>query len=95
MPIVERTGRAKLDLAEIWSYIARDNEAAASRFIERVEERFRLLAQYPDLGKPQDRLARGLRSFPVDRYVIFYRSIEAGVRILRVLSGYRDFADLF
>jgi len=40
-------------------------------------------------------LAARLRSFPVGSYVIFYRPMENGVEIVRVLHGARDLPPLF
>src|SRR4051794_21023186 len=36
-----------------------------------------------------------LRSFPVGRYVVFYRLSEPGIEVTRVLSAYRDIETLF
>jgi toxin ParE1/3/4 len=36
-----------------------------------------------------------LRSFPVDRYLIFYRPVKGGIQIVRVLSGYQDLTAIF
>jgi toxin ParE1/3/4 len=47
------------------------------------------------MGRRRDELLPLLRSFPVDDYLIFYRSIEEGIEILRVVSGYRDLEKLF
>ena len=47
------------------------------------------------MGRQRDELAPTLRSFPVGRYVIFYRSIEGGIEVARVLSAYRDLGRLF
>jgi len=44
----------------------------------------------------RDELAADLRSFPVGRYVIYYRSLPNGVEIVRVLHSARDLnADFF
>ncbi|MEX1025024.1 MAG: type II toxin-antitoxin system RelE/ParE family toxin [Planctomycetota bacterium] len=40
----------------------------------------------------------GLRSFPVkgfDKHLIFYRSTEHGIEVLRVLHGARDLGTIF
>ncbi|NES81639.1 MAG: type II toxin-antitoxin system RelE/ParE family toxin [Moorea sp. SIO2B7] len=41
------------------------------------------------------RLLPLLRSFPIDDYLIFYRPLDNGIEILRVISGYRDLEKLF
>lgn len=90
MAVIVKSPRAKRDLLEIWDYIADDSEARADAFIARFDEKFRLLAERSGLGRPRDELAEGLRSFPVGRYVIFFRSIPNGVEIVRVLHSARD-----
>ncbi len=47
------------------------------------------------MGKPRDELFPNIRSFPVDNYLIFYRPLDKGIEILRVISGYRDLEKLF
>lgn len=47
------------------------------------------------MGRRRDELARNVRSFPINDYLIFYRPIEEGVEILRVVSGYQDLEGLF
>ena len=47
------------------------------------------------MGKKRDELLPYLRSFPVENYLIFYRPIEEGIEVLRVVSGYRDLKRLF
>jgi toxin ParE1/3/4 len=49
----------------------------------------------PQLGRRREELSPRLRSFPVGRYVIFYRPLENGIEIARVLHGARDFPPLF
>lgn len=85
---------AKSDLEEIWFYIARDNPDAADKFVRVLVSRFPTLASMPDLGRKREELSPRLRSFPVGRYVIFYRPIEKGVEIARVLHGARDLPPL-
>ena len=90
MPVVIKRPRAKSDLVEIWDYIAEDSEARADAFIERIDKKFCTLAQRPGMGRLRDELAVDLRSFPVGRYVIFYRPLFNGVNIVRVLHSARD-----
>jgi toxin ParE1/3/4 len=90
MPVILKRPRAKSDLVEIWDYIADDSEARADAFLDRIDQKFRTLAQRPGIGRLRDELAEGLRSFPVGRYVVFYRPLPEGVEIVRVLHGARD-----
>lgn len=90
MPIVTVRPRARIDIAEIWEYIAEDSEAQADIFVDRVDAQFQLLSQQPGIGRMRNELRDGLRSFPFERYVIFYLVIENGIDIVRVLHGARD-----
>jgi toxin ParE1/3/4 len=86
---------ARSDLDEIWFYIAQNNVEAADIFIRLIVSRFPKLAAMPQLGRQREELSARLRSFPVGRYVIFYRPMEKGIEIARVLHGARDFPPLF
>lgn len=81
---------AEQDLLDIWLYIAADNPANADRFLDRLEETARKLAEFKHMGSERSELAEGLKSFPYERYVIFYRDAGAGVELVRVLHGARD-----
>ena len=87
--------RAREDLLEIWGYIADDSEANADGFIDRIYETMELLARQPGLGRHRDELAAGIQSFPVGRYIIFYRVAAGAVEIVRVLHGARDIENIF
>lgn len=95
MSVIIKRPRAKSDLAEIWDYIADDSEARADTFVDTIDGKFRTLAERPNIGRAREELAEGLRSFPVGRYVIFFRPISNGVEIVRVLHGARDLYSIF
>ena len=86
---------ARADLNEIWFYIAQDDPEAADRFIRVLVSRFPKIAAAPELGRQREELSPRLRSFPVGRYVIFYRPVENGIEVVRVLHGARDLPPLF
>lgn len=87
--------RAREDLLEIWSYIAEDSEENADGFIDKIHETMELLAGQPGLGRHRDELAPGIQSFPVGRYIIFYRVLSNAIEIVRVLHGARDIENIF
>ena len=95
MPRVLRTPEADDDLWEILVYIARDNEDAAFRLIDTIDEKLYMLAQFPGGGQARPELLPNLRSFPVGNYLIFYRPIEDGIEVLRVVHGARNLRRLF
>ena len=90
MPIIVKSPKAKADLIEIWDYIADDSEIRADAFIQTIDKKFHILVIEPLLGVARDEIEAELRSFPVGRYVIFYRRISDGIEIIRVLHGARD-----
>jgi toxin ParE1/3/4 len=89
MSLYRLTEQARQDLDEIWLYIAEDNPAA-DQFLDTLYEKSVLLAGQPLLGHLQPELALNLRSFPVGNHVIFYRPIDNGIEVARVLHGARD-----
>ena len=40
-------------------------------------------------------MATGLRSLPLGNYIIFYRPIDDGIEVVRILHGARDLPPLF
>jgi toxin ParE1/3/4 len=88
---VLRTSEACADIDAIWDYIASDSSAAADRVVDELYERFRLLAESPGIGESQPTLADGTyRRFTHRNYVIYFRPIENGIVVVRVLHGARD-----
>ena len=86
---------ARQDLIDIHDYIARDDVEAALRFVQRLEQRCNGMADMPGMGRRREDLAPGLRSVTEGNYVIVYRPLEDGVRILRVLQGSRNLPSQF
>src|SRR5689334_14900290 len=87
---------AKEDLIEQAEFIARDNLEAALRFLDSAEQTFALLARLPRIGKSRrvkSRVFANVRQFPIagfQKYLVFYRPIEGGIEVFRVLHGARD-----
>ena len=93
---IERTPQALEDLAEQGEYIGRDSLPAEIRFYEAEESAFQQLVAMPKMGVPREldnpRLA-GLRMWRIrgfEKHLIFYRLIEGGIEIVRVLHAARD-----
>ena len=87
---------ADQDILDIALHVAQKSSiGAADRLADRFFETFNLLAQSPMMGRSRPELAPLLRSFPVNNYIIFYRVIEYGVAIVRVVHGARDLPPLF
>jgi plasmid stabilization system protein ParE len=81
----------RLDLDEIWHYIAQDNRAAANRVEQELIAAMRLLADRPLLGHSrQDLTSKNVRFWSVYSYLIIYDPATTPLHILRIISGYRD-----
>ncbi|MBE9080165.1 type II toxin-antitoxin system RelE/ParE family toxin [Romeria aff. gracilis LEGE 07310] len=90
------TPTASRDLENIIDYIAeRADLDAAERILRKINEKCLRLASFPGMGRLREELAPNLRSFPIEQYLIFYRSVEDGVEIIRILSGYQNVTALF
>lgn len=95
MRTVSRTPAARGDLLEIWLYIAQDNLEAADRFLDTINEKCLLLAERPEMGPNRSDLGPHVRSFAVRDYLIYYRPIQTGIEVLRVIHGSRDIPAVF
>ena len=95
MPLVQRTAQADEDLIDLWVYIAQDNPDAADNLLDELENKFALLAGQPRLGAARSDIAPGLRHFPVGNYLILYREIDPGIKVVRVVHGARRLSHLF
>lgn len=84
------------DIEQIADYIARQSGFdRADRFLNKLDAKFFKITQFPNLGRQRDEILPGLRSLPMDDYLILYMVIGQDVEIFRVVSGYRDLPALF
>jgi antitoxin ParD1/3/4 len=84
---------ARLDLMDIWEYIARDNVSAADRVAQEIHDAVDMLARNPELGHfRSDLTSRAVRFWPIYSYLIVYDPSAQPLEIVRILSGYRDLA---
>lgn len=95
MARVRYSATARRDLKEIWKYIAADNENAADKLLDHIEDVLELLGSAPLLGRVRNELQAEVRSFAVGNYVIFYIPRKDDITVVRVLSGFRDIDALF
>ena len=95
MARITRRPLAAADILDIWEYIAEDSIEQADRWVEMLDEKFKLIATQPLMGRTRTELAANVRSFPFGRYVIFYEPIEDGVDVVRVLHSARDIDAVF
>ena|SRR5436305_838444 len=94
---VIRSPSADRDLVAIYVGRAIDRSLrSADRLMTIITRKCDHYARLPLTGIPRDDLAPRLRCFPVPPFLIFYRPIEDGIEIVRVLHGARNITpDLF
>jgi toxin ParE1/3/4 len=85
-----KSSQTETDLDEIWLFVATDNLSAADRLLDRINGAFTMLADNPLAGREPPELGRGIRSFPVGNYIVFYEAVTHGAKVVRVLHGARD-----
>lgn len=101
MSIVIKRPAARQDLVDTFRYFTLNASlSVARRFIAQAEATFVRLAAMPGMGTPYepDHPAYAvLRCFPVSRFpklIVFYRPIEDGIEVIRVLHGARDISGI-
>ena len=94
MPRIDKTPEAHGDARSIWRYIARDNVDVATDTLRRIEDRLNSLAAMPVSAEAVPAIAANVRRSSVGNYVIYYRPIEDGIQVLRILHGARQPEDL-
>jgi toxin ParE1/3/4 len=89
------TPRAQEDLEEILTYLETQSSQATDRFVSRFDERTQLHAAHPLIGAPSEEYAPDLRHFTVWNYAVFYRPLQDGIEIIRIIHGARDMPNIF
>jgi toxin ParE1/3/4 len=86
---------ASQDLMAISDYFYLRNVEAGERFFQKFNRKCEQLVAFPNLGRSYANIQPGLRGVPLENYIVFYRTIEDGIEIMRVVSGRRDLQSLF
>lgn len=94
MPKLIIAPSARQDLSDIFGYIARDKPIAAAKWLDTIEEKCELIASTPGFGEKRPEYGVDIRSSVIGRYVVFYRPIDGGIEVVRVIPGDRDIRSL-
>jgi len=86
---------ASRDLNAITDYFAANNLDAGERFFREFNRKCQQLVAFPNSGKSYAQIRPDLRGLSFEGYIIFYRVLNDGIEILRVVSGRRNFPSLF
>ena len=92
------SGPALADLGEVRDYyLGVAGEQVANRMLERIYDRFRLIAEYPYIGMARPEYGEGFRTYrpPNTPYVIGYLLRGDIVEITHVVHGRRNMGRLF
>jgi toxin ParE1/3/4 len=81
---VRFTRTAQRDLAQIYAYISQDSPTVASRFVARLIERARELADHPLAGRATDEPDARVVVAPRLRYFIFYTITADEIHITHI-----------
>jgi toxin ParE1/3/4 len=92
--VVSKSPQAQLDIVDAALYIAEGDPLASDRFVDALTATFNRLANHRPLGRARPEFGADLRSFPHRQYIIFYRPIEDGIEVVRLLHGSRDIPPL-
>lgn len=89
------------ELVNLSYYIAQENETAAQRFLAACDETFRFLANNKNVGATRtfrDSSLKDVRMWRVkgfEKYLVFYRPLSDGIKILHVVHSARNYNLLF
>lgn len=90
MPEYKLTPRAQSDLRDIWRNIAAENEPAADKLLNKLFDKFELVAHHPEMGPPRPEIGGTTRLVIEGRYIAIYEPTPYGALIVAVVHGTRD-----
>jgi toxin ParE1/3/4 len=86
---------ATQDLKEIANYFTTHSIEAGEQFFRKFDRRCEQLINFPSIGRSYAEIYPDLRGLPLDGYIIFYRVLDDGIEILRVVNARRDLPSIF
>ena len=91
MPGFKITSKALDDLRSIGQYTSsRWGVAQRNRYLAMLDNSFQAISNEPLLGKPCDDIKPGYRKYYAGRHLIFYRTTQSNVQIVRILHDSMD-----
>lgn len=88
VPKIRIAKTARADLLQIFRYTAATfGSVQADAYYEGLWRIFTLLGDCPHIGKRTDWPKKSMRRFVYEAHVIFYRPLEAGVEIVKILPA--------
>ena len=65
-------------------------EEIADRYWDHIHNVIIMISENPAVGRARDSLQSGMRSFPVEQHIVFYRSSHSAVLVVAVLHSSVD-----
>lgn len=92
MSRITRTQRARKDLKQHAEQLAKEagNRDVGDRWLLLLREKADLYAAHPEAGDSCPELPGNLRRFFVWNYVVYYKPLPNGIKIVRILHGAQD-----
>lgn len=90
MPNYKLSPRAKRQMRDIWRHIAVENERAADKLLNRLFDKFELVAQHPEMGSARPELSAIARIIVEGRYIAIYEPADYGAEVVAVVHGMRE-----
>ncbi len=94
--------QARQDLLDIYIAIGLENQGAAEKFFDAIEERAEMLIDHPRIGPRRPDIFPSARMLIERPYIIFYETLPntddtpiKTVEIVRIIDGRRDLAEVF
>ncbi|PDT10064.1 plasmid stabilization protein [Rhizobium sp. J15] len=82
--------RAQRQMRDIWLNIAVHNEPAADRLLQKLFDKFDLVAAHPEIGPPRPEISPAARLIIEGRYIAVYEPTDYGAEIIVVIHGMRE-----
>ena len=84
---------ARNDLKQIHDYIAKDSEYYARNVIQEIVAKTETLIEHPEIGRIVPEIDdHSIRELIIYSYSLIYESSIAGIEILAIIHGRRDFS---
>jgi toxin ParE1/3/4 len=77
-------------MESVWLYtLSQWGHGQTEKYIDDLAAAFELLTTNPRLGTSCDKIRRGYRKPPILCHVIYYREVDYGIEIIRVLHDHQ------
>jgi toxin ParE1/3/4 len=84
--------RAQRDIEEIWDYSASIwGVQQAEVYVRQIRRAVEIVAEDPRRGRNCDNIRAGYRKYPAGSHFVFYRAVEGGIDVVRILHQRMDF----